>query len=379
MRCWRSVVQNRDWVDLGKNEYRFMTISLRDNDQYLCLIGVLNAEHGEYLIAYMPYAYIEQNSSLNLVFLLIAGGCALLICLGCGYVISRQFTRPLIQMAGLADRMSELDFSMQYTGKEDGDEIDQLGQSLNRLSAYLEQAIGELKESNDQLAQEIEEKERIDNMRQEFIVNVSHELKTPIALIQGYAEGLTAGVADDPEDRKFYCDTIADEAYHMNKLVMQLLSLSRLELGAEQTFDEDIDLHALCAEAVRKTAVLCENRGLTVEYENTHITVRTDGDLLDQVLMNYLSNAIRYTPEGKHIEIRRQEPAAACACPCSMKVKVCRRRNCRKSGRNSTAPIAPAPERPAAPASVCRLSAPSRIPCTAPAARRTSRRYLLLV
>ena len=298
-----SVVQNRDWVDLGKNEYRFMTISLRDNDQYLCLIGVLNAEHGEYLIAYMPYAYIEQNSSLNLVFLLIAGGCALLICLGCGYVISRQFTRPLIQMAGLADRMSELDFSMQYTGKEDGDEIDQLGQSLNRLSAYLEQAIGELKESNDQLAQEIEEKERIDNMRQEFIVNVSHELKTPIALIQGYAEGLTAGVADDPEDRKFYCDTIADEADHMNKLVMQLLSLSRLELGAEQTFDEDIDLHALCAEAVRKTAVLCENRGLTVEYENAHITVRTDGDLLDQVLMNYLSNAIRYTPEGKHIEI----------------------------------------------------------------------------
>ena len=300
-----SILQNEDWTDLNQNEYQFMTVSLRDSDQYLCLIGLLDKANGEYLVAYMPYAYIEQNSALNLVFLLIAGGCALLICLGCGYVISRQFTRPLIQMAGLADRMSELDFSTQYTGsgKGSGDEIDQLGQSLNRLSAYLEQAIGELKESNDQLAQEIEEKERIDNMRQEFIVNVSHELKTPIALIQGYAEGLTAGVADDPEDRKFYCDTIADEADHMNKLVMQLLSLSRLELGAEQTFDEDIDLHALCAEAVRKTAVLCENRGLTVEYENTHIAVRTDGDLLDQVLMNYLSNAIRYTPEGKHIEI----------------------------------------------------------------------------
>ena len=110
-------------------------------------------------------------------------------------------------------------------------------------------------------------------------------------------------MADDPEDRKYYCDTIADEADHMNKLVMQLLSLSRLELGAEQTYTEDVDLHALCAEAVRKTAVLCESRGLTVDYTDTHVTVRTDGDLLDQVLMNYLSNAIRYTVDGGQIRI----------------------------------------------------------------------------
>ena len=205
-------------------------------------------------------------------------------------------------MAGVADRMSELDFSTQYQGGE-RDEIGQLGQSLNRLSAYLEQTIRELQESNDQLALEIKEKERVDNMRREFIVNVSHELKTPIALIQGYAEGLTAGVADDPEDRKFYCDTIADEADRMNKLVMQLLNLSKLELGAEQTYYEDIDLYALCRDAVEKTAVLCESRGLTVRYADTHVTIRTDGDLLEQVLMNYLSNAIRYTADGGRIEI----------------------------------------------------------------------------
>ena len=100
------------------------------------------------------------------------------------------------------------------------------------------------------------------------------ELKTPIALIQGYAEGLTAGVADDPEDRKYYCDTIADEADHMNKLVMQLLNLSRLELGAEQTYSEDIDLHELCAEAVRKTSCgYVKAADLTVEYDDTCITV----------------------------------------------------------------------------------------------------------
>ena len=298
----RSIAQSINWDALSDRHYQFLSVTLWDNDQYLCLAGALDDNADKCLFAYMPYAYIEQNSSLNLVFLVIAGGCALLICLVCGYFISRQFTRPLIAMAGVADRMSELDFSTKYEGNGD-DEVGQLGQSLNRLSAYLEQTISELQRSNGRLAQEIKEKERIDSMRREFIVNVSHELKTPIALIQGYAEGLTAGVADDPEDRKYYCDTIADEADHMNKLVMQLLSLSRLELGAEQTYNEDIDLHALCAEAARKTAVLCESRGLTVEYDNTNTTVRTDGDLLEQVLMNYLSNAIRYTADGGQITI----------------------------------------------------------------------------
>lgn len=302
----QSIAQNVSWNTLDSHSYQFLNVTLWDNDQYLCLAGVLDNQADKCLFAYMPYAYIEQNSSLNLVFLVIAGGCALLICLIFAYGVSRWFSRPLIAMAGLADRMSELDFSTKYQGGST-DEIGQLGQSLNRLSAYLEQTIRELRQSNEQLAQEIKEKERIDNMRQEFIVNVSHELKTPIALIQGYAEGLTAGVADDPEDRKYYCDTIADEADHMNKLVMQLLNLSRLELGAEQTYSEDIDLHELCAEAVRKTAVLCESRGLTVEYDGTCITVRTDGDLLDQVLMNYLSNAIRYTVDGGKIKISAKQ------------------------------------------------------------------------
>lgn len=298
----QSIAQSVSPATLAKRNYQFLNVSLWDGDQYLCLAGALDSQAENCLFAYMPYAYIEQNSSLNLVFLLIAGGCALLICLVCGYFISRQFTRPLIDMAGVADRMSELDFSTKCQSGG-SDEIGHLGQSLNRLSAYLEQTIGELKQSNDQLAQEIEKKERIDNMRREFIVNVSHELKTPIALIQGYAEGLTAGVADDPEDRKFYCDTIADEADRMNKLVMQLLNLSKLELGAEQTFYDDIDLHALCAEAVQKTSVLCESRDLTVQFDDTCVTVRTDGDLMEQVLMNYLSNAIRYTVDGGHIKI----------------------------------------------------------------------------
>lgn len=298
-----TIINSTDWAQL-KN-YQFLTVSVRE-EQYLCLVGKLQQKTGDYLIAYTPYAYIKNNTSFNMVFLLIAGSCSLLICLFCAYFVSKQFSQSLIAMAQVADKMSELDFSTKYNGNE-RDEIGQLGSSLNRLSAYLEQAIGELQCSNEQLEQEIQEKERIDNMRREFIVNVSHELKTPIALIQGYAEGLTAGVAEDPEDRKFYCDTIAEEARHMNQLVMQLLNLSRLELGAEQTYYEEVDLYALCKESVSKTAVLCESRGLTVQYDDTHQSMYTDSGLLEQVLMNYLSNAIRYTIERGTIIITAQE------------------------------------------------------------------------
>lgn len=312
-----TLVSKLDWEALrtGK-KYQFLNVFLNGKEQYLCLAGALTDD--QCLLAYMPYAFIEQNSSFNLMFLLIAGGCSLLICLIGAFFIARQFTRPLIAMAEVADHMAELDFSNKYQPHSNSaDEIHQLGQSLNRLSTYLEQAIGELQQSNEQLAEaneqleqtneklarEVREKERIDGMRQEFIVNVSHELKTPLALIQGYAEGLTAGIADDPEDRKFYCDTIADEANHMNQLVMQLLNLSKLELGKEQTYTDDIDLYALCEEAVQKTAVLCESRHLTVRCLGGEIIIRTDGGMMEQVIMNYLSNAIRYTEDGKTIEL----------------------------------------------------------------------------
>ena len=83
---------------------------------------------------------------------------------------------------------------------------------MNALSATLEKTISELKTANNELMRDIEKKEQIDEMRKEFLSNVSHELKTPIALIQGYAEGLKECINDDTESRDFYCDVIMDEA-----------------------------------------------------------------------------------------------------------------------------------------------------------------------
>lgn len=90
---------------------------------------------------------------------------------------------------------------------------------MNEMSQALEHTISELKSANNQLLLDIEKKTQIDRQRKEFLSNVSHELKTPLALIQGYAEGLKECINDDAQSRDFYCEVIMDEADKMNQMV----------------------------------------------------------------------------------------------------------------------------------------------------------------
>lgn len=296
-----AALRAADLEQVEKQGSVFVNVSSpKQNEEFLCLVGRLG--DSDYLVARIPFTYMEQNSLFNMVFLMVSGGVTLIVCMFLAFPISRHFTQPLIAMNDVANAMADLDFSKKYEGPA-RDEVGQLGQSINRLSEHLEQAIAELRQSNEQLGLEIREKEKIDEMRREFIINVSHELKTPIALIQGYAEGLREGIAETPEDRDYYCTTICDEATRMNKMVMQLLSLSKLELGREQPNFTDVELDELLAGAVSKTALLADARRLTVERADSGLTVRSDYGLLEQVVSNYLTNAIRYTPEGGRIRL----------------------------------------------------------------------------
>ena len=157
------------------------------------------------------------------------------------YFITGNISRPIVRLANIADRMSHLDFSARYEERRE-DEIDLLGTSMNQMSRELEQTIQNLRQANIQLRRDIEEKVKVDEMRKEFISNVSHELKTPIALIQGYAEGLLEGISEDPESMQYYCEVIADEADKMNQLVRKLLTLNQIESGINTMERMDFDL-----------------------------------------------------------------------------------------------------------------------------------------
>lgn len=295
-----------DGNELSRRGYTFSTITNPGSDStFLALIGVLDGDAR--LILRIPYATLQLEHSFNFVFLMISAFVALIICLLFGGLLSGRFTRPLSEMTEVANSVAQLDFSKKYTGASVSDEIGQLGQSINQMSDYLDHAITDLQDMNDRLETEIKQKQAIDDMRKEFIINISHELKTPIALIQGYAEGLRIGINESEEDRNYYCDIIIDEAHRMNRLVLQLLNLSKIELGNTVPIYGDVELYDLAESVVSKTRVMWQEKQLHLDLSGIgEEVVRGDYDMLEQVVTNYLTNAIDHSPEGGTIAITSQ-------------------------------------------------------------------------
>lgn len=218
--------------------------------------------------------------------------------------IAQKITQPITELTEISQKMANLDFNAKYThGGEN--EIGILGDNFNKMSATLEKTIAELKTANNELQKDIEKKEKIDEMRKEFLSNVSHELKTPIALIQGYAEGLQDNINEDAESREFYCEVIMDEAMKMNKMVQKLLSLNHLEFGNEQVQMERFELTSLIQGVVQASTILAQQSGAEIIFRQmTPLYVWGDEFKIEEVLTNYLTNAIHHVKNEMKIDIR---------------------------------------------------------------------------
>lgn len=268
-------------------------------------------DNGYKLYIRLPIASIQESVKISNNFLLLIGSVTIIIGGMVVSVISNRFTKPISELDNIARRMANLDFSRKYEEKNSDDEINNLGKSINILSDKLEKTINQLKEANIELEKDIEHKSKIDEMRKQFISDVSHELKTPIALIQGYAEGLQENVTSDEESRKFYVEVILDEANKMDKLVKQLLELMKLEYGKREFNNIKFDMKELIREVIRKTSVMLEEKNITVKFEAKEpVYVYADEFYIEQVITNYLTNAIKHVEERnkeKLIEIRIEE------------------------------------------------------------------------
>ena len=281
--------------DVLYNEDNVVIIESKDLSSginFLMLIG--NLDNGYTTYIRMPLSSIKDSVKISNNFLYAIGLITVIISGIAILIISKKFTKPISELSGIANKMSNLDFSQKYRIKDSGDEIDELGKSINKMSDKLEDTITKLQKNNIELEKDIEEKSKLDDMRKQFISDVSHELKTPIALIQGYSEGLIENVNTDDENRKFYAEVILDEANKMDKMVKELLELMKLEYGAKKLNNSLFNITELINEEIRKYTVLLNENKIEVKFDlKQPVYVYADSNLVEQILNNYISNAIK--------------------------------------------------------------------------------------
>ena len=277
-------------------------IDSKTHTEYLEMVGALLG--GETFYIRTPLENIRESVEIANSFLLYVGITGIVLSSIVIWFVSKKITAPILELANISKRMTQLDFEAKYTGHKKN-EIALLGDNINQLSETLEETIRELKTANIELQQDIENKNRIDEMRKEFLSNVSHELKTPIALIQGYAEGLQEGIhGDDAESRAFYCDVIIDEAGKMNTMVKKLMTLSELEFGGDTVRMERLDIVALLHNFLQSAQLLAKQNDITVEMESHNpLYVWADEFKIEEVVSNYFSNAVNHCSGEKKIRI----------------------------------------------------------------------------
>ena len=289
-------------VEKDDNYNLLYTTEASNNSRYYELVSKMS-EDSDLVIRLSVENFKESLSITNKFYSVLAIALIILITI-IMIILTRRYTIPMLQLASLSKKMSELDFDVKYEGKHN-DELGVLGDSINEMSEKLEKNISELKSANIELEKDIKQKEEVDELRKEFISNVSHELKTPIALIQGYAEGLSEGINDNPEDIKYYSDVIMDESNKLNKMVQKLMTLNQIEFGSVNLNVERFDIVEVLKAVIDRVKILTEKDDIEIELISPDKQdVWGDEFYIEEVITNYLNNAFNHVDERRTIKVQ---------------------------------------------------------------------------
>ena len=282
--------------DLGDGVTFYKAIRRMDNSEYLvCDTSLSDGVQAELRI---KKELINSSAAVANDFIIIVSFICFALSIVWVLIFAKRFSKPISQMNDITKDMAQLKFNRRIE-TDRTDEVGQLAISVNELSDSLSSALKNLERINAGLKDEIEAERRLDVMRREFVANVSHELKTPISIISGYAEGLKCNI--NPESREEYCDTIIDESVRMNKLVLSLLELSKYESGQIPVNKQPFDISVMAEDMLKRIF-----KGKNIQTANNiqkDCTVFADPSLTEQVLKAYLENAAGHTNEGGEVQI----------------------------------------------------------------------------
>ena len=289
-------LSREDVKELFENSKKFvfrLTDTSFSLDKELTIITSYNKN--QLLIISTPFSSVKEPVNIITSFHLKIVLTALVLGYVLSIIISRIITASIIDLGETAKRVAKLDFSQEFKSYSK-DEIGILGENLNIMSA-------QLKDSIDKLQEDIEKERKIDKMRKEFISSVSHELKTPIAIINNYCEGLKEGIADDKETADFYLDIIMEETENMNKLVQSLLFLSRVERGFLTFNSEKFNIKEIIENEIKRAENL--NIGIKkpiIQIEDEYFI--GDKEQIATVIKNLIENSFKYVETNGEIFIK---------------------------------------------------------------------------
>ncbi len=249
------------------------------------------------------YASISQATSVSSAFTLGVGLLVMVVAIFAFSRMSSMVTRPVVQITEIADQIAHLDFSQKCDENAQG-ELGVMAQSINTMSDFMQSHIAQLEEANAQLLRDIAEKKAQEDARKNLVSNLSHDLKTPIGLISGYADGLRSGMAKTDSEVREYCDVICDESDRMMNMIVRMMELFRLESGTVELENEEFDLADLLNYVVEIFSIEIERMGLsfTADYADG-LYIATDYFSVEQIITNYVQNAVSHMGEGKTMSI----------------------------------------------------------------------------
>ncbi len=288
-----KAIKTKKYSDGSVMEYAVDKIT--ENKYLIYRFSIENSSVGEVKV---QMAQIENSAKIANRFISIIAFGVLVISLLWIFAFSKKISKPISEMNEITHNMAELDFSKKLI-PQSNDEIGHLAVSINNLSEKLNATLMDLNSSNAQLRNEIELEHQLDVMRRGFVANVSHELKTPISIIQGYAEGLKMDI--NAASREKYLDVIIDESHRMNKLVLSILTLSKYESGQIPLNCSEFDI---CQLIKARGERIFNKKDVEIVYDiPKELTIYADPEQIDQVIKVYMENAVCHVETNGKIKV----------------------------------------------------------------------------
>lgn len=263
-----------------------------------------------YLYIQTPRDYLKSTADLAVrytAFLSIVILCAGSVII---YYLVGRITRPVQEIQKVAEKIAQMDFSTRCF-VNGGDEIAILATSINHMSDELQSNIDTLVRANEVLQTDLVRQQQTDQMRKQFVANVSHDFKTPLTLIISYAEALLTETQSAEEQE--YCGIIISEGNRLSRMVNRLLDLSKLESGVEQMQISIFCISEVLDAIIKNYQILTEKRQIAVKKQlSDEFIVCADYLKIQRVVSNLLENAIKYTPDGSEITLSVYQTGANC-------------------------------------------------------------------